>query len=205
MKNLAKAMAAITSAALLVLGSAAGAFASTSGDKPTPDRIVYVNHPAPRLVGVRVVSVGDGYEASVAKNIDFPLIPEAGETIRIVYTDAVTDVTTEAPTGATLAASCTRSITVNTPYKASGRPRVSGSGMISSGCTSGATFSLHLYDPVYQRADGSVSVPNNGSTYILGIVGPTCWGTTSTQYHALGQFGGSGGTWGPIASLTCSF
>lgn len=73
----------------------------------------------------------------VVEDNEFPVVPAPGETVCLVYTDAVTDVTTR-ESGESARASCTESKTVGTPYKAS-----NGIGTFSgSGATQGPTATL---------------------------------------------------------------
>jgi len=216
MKKFVGTLAAVTAVALLTLGSASAASASPDGTEPgldtTPDRIINVDQPAPKPQHMVFLEGGDHraasqeYDVYLAQDDEFPLIPEPGETVRILYTDAVTDIATEASTARSAAAACTTSITVGTPYEVSERPRGSGSAMRSSGCSgSTSTFFLSVYDSTYERANGSISVPNNGSSWGVNVVGNTCWGSTSTTYWGHGRLGALGGTRGPTTKLTCSY
>lgn len=205
-----KAAAALAAAFLLTIGSATSAMAAQAAEEPppseAPDRIIYIDHPAPRPDEGKLIPLGgDVYEAFVATEAEFPLIPAPGETVRIIYTDAVTEVATEPRVEGARAASCTRAITVNTPTLSSNRPRVYGAGMITSGCTSGSTYRLFLYNGLFVPADGSVYVPNNGSSFGISIVGGTCWSNSIGGFRGFGRFGGSGGSWGPSTNLACSY
>ncbi|HKP07755.1 MAG TPA: hypothetical protein VJU58_10930 [Microbacterium sp.] len=213
MNKVAKCTAALVGTVLLVLcsTSAANAAASHSGDAPPPDnkpdRVLYLDHPAPNLADARAFADGETGEASVATNGEFPVIPAPGETVRVVYTDAVTDVTTLESSAEALAASCTQSITVGTPYKASNRPRVQGSAMISTGCSSGLQFTIALWGGGYQRGSNSIFVPNSGNTWSTSAVGGECWDSGNISYFGIGSLSsiGGGSAWGPSSTLPCRY
>lgn len=179
------------------------------GSDDAPDRIVYVDHPAPQPPNDRVTQVGDAY---MVEDSEFPLVPKPGETVRVVYTDAVTDVTTEdslrsegSVGGVASAASCTRSITTYTPYLGPHGLRVTAEGRISSGCTSGSTLNIYIQSSILTHGSGSVYVPNTGTTWGKTIQGDSCWGSASNNYRGFAQFGGLGGTASAYVSLPCSF
>lgn len=215
MKKTTGLTAAIFATAVIVLGTATGASAvvpSTDSSSPPPppptepDRVIYVDHPAPKPENQRIISNGERTQATVADASEFPVIPEPGETVRIVYTDAATNITTLAPADAAAKAACTQSITVDTPYKSNNRARVSGSAIVTSGCGgSSTTFTLRLYGANILRGDGSINVLHNGSSWGLGVLTGACDNTGNTGYYGIGNLGSSGSNWGPSATLACGF
>lgn len=201
---------AIVGIFLLALGTSTSASASSSEERNAPpqdnqpDRVIYVDHPAPQAK--QETSSGEKGEVYVADLGEFPVIPEEGEAVRIIYTDAVTDISTTVPVDATAAASCTHSVTVNTPYKTSNRARVSGSAMRSSGCSGNLGFTLRLYGANFERANGHTTVLPNGGNFGLGIVAGPCASTSQMGFYGIGTLAGGGGsTWGPSANLSCFY
>ncbi|GAA3210635.1 hypothetical protein GCM10017690_21260 [Microbacterium terregens] len=147
-----------------------------------------------------------GTEVRITEGNDFPVIPEPGETVQIVYTDAVTEVSTDSTDPASrVALSCTKSLTVDTPYKTSyPQSRVSAWATISSGCSRGDTITLGLYDGWYMISSNSWSAVNNGSTFGSGTSGP-CNSTASTPYKGIAAWGTGGSVTGPTANLSCRY
>lgn len=202
--------AAAVSVTLLVLGTATGLHssgASTDGppDDNYPDRVIYVEQLAPHPVDMLISSDGDKGRAFVADQDEFPVLPEPGQTVRIIYLDAVTDVTTESDPDSAKVASCTQSITVYTPYKSSNRPVVYGSAMISSGCGGARGFTLRLYGSNRERAANSVTVPNSGSWWGINALGDVCTYGFNSGYYGIGSWNNGGNTWSATATLPCSY
>jgi len=208
MKKVSKTVLATACALLLGLSSASVASAAdVNGRVPadtTPDRVIYVNHAAPQPQGKLVTDRDGSVKPDVVGDNEFPVVPAPGETVRLVYTDAVTDVTTR-ESGESARASCTESKTVGTPYKASNAPRVQGYASISSGCGGGATFKIVLYGALSSRGNTSAYVPNNGSSVTVYVAGPTCTYGWDAGYYGIGTFSGSGATQGPTATLPCNY
>lgn len=188
--------------ALLTFTGVGAAGAIGEGSIPPdnqPDRVVYVDAPAPLPASDAhvVSSTTDGTSSlTVVEGDDFPVKPAAGETVRVVYTNAVADVTA--------LAGCTHSVTVNTPYTLSGKLYVTGFAMVSTGCASSQYFSLYLYKNLSLTNQTSTTVPNDGASHGLGLV-RTCTSTSSNGYVAIGTLASGGSTWGPGATLACDY
>ncbi|KAA9105051.1 hypothetical protein [Microbacterium rhizomatis] len=208
----AKVTATLAAVVALVLSSAIGASASgsASSDAPppedTPDRIIYVDHPAPLPVNKRVISSNERGEAYVADNTEFPIIPAEGETVQIVYTDAVTTVFTEPSTLPVQPAVCTVSMTVDAPTKAGNRPVVFGSAMVSRECSSGRGFTLGLYGANQERGRNAIPVPNSGNWWGIGTNGNICTYGFNSDYYGVGTISPDNrSVRGVTATLPCSF
>lgn len=158
----------------------------------SPDRVIYVDGRAPAFHA-------DGATKAAA---EFAVIPKPGETVRVVYSDAVTDITTHAVTDKSTAAACTESVTVYTPYKPSSTTaRVNTAFTISTGCASGKTGYAILY-AVTAAANRSSFISNTGYTTSFSTT-YTCNNTRSRSWHGFGRLGAAGGTTGPSATLSC--
>ncbi len=208
MSKISKTVLATLCALLMSVSTATSASAAdrTEAAPPDtkPDRIILVGHAAPQVQG-KLVTAGDGsVKPDVVGDDDFPVVPAPGETVRLIYTDAVTDVTTR-DSSSVARASCTESKTVKTPYKASNAPRVEGYASISSGCGGGATFKIVLYGALGTRGNTSAYVPNNGSSVNVYVAGATCTYGWDAGYYGIGTFSGSGATQGPTATLPCNY
>jgi hypothetical protein len=192
----------VTSTVLLVTMGTGAAYATSGESVPPPDnqpdRTVYVNGPAPTPPeDSRILSntEDDTTSSMVVEGDDFPVTPAPGETVRVIYTNAVTDVTR--------AGSCTESITVDTPYKLQNRVFLTGWAMVSSGCGGGASFTLALYQAANFYTSTSVSVPNDGANHGAGISTKICTYGFNTGFFGIGSWGSGGSTWGPTTTLPC--
>lgn len=205
---------ALAGAALIVglLGTAPASADELAAPTPDsePNRIIYVDGPSPKPDNsARVIQSDSNATVTVTEPEDLPVVPEPGETVRIIYTDAVTEITTDPVVDSVgaRAAACTRSITANTPYKTSyPQARASGSGSISSGCSGGSTLRVNLYGGGLHRAGTSFnSVPANGSTFSIGT-GRTCPNSNSTSHYTLSTWGAGGGSaQSSTRTLTCGY
>lgn len=143
MRAISAAISALLMSVLLAFAGLVPASAEPGFEAPpdnAPDRVVHVAAPAPAVAAdARVISSTKtgASEVTVLEGDEFPVTPAPGETVRVIYTNAVTDVTA--------LAGCTRSVTVNTPYILSGRLYSTAFLTISTGCASGKLFSLYLY------------------------------------------------------------
>lgn len=194
---------------VLVSGPAHAAEPAAPTPDSEPNRIIYVDGPAPKPDNsARVIQSDSNATVTVTEPEDLPVVPEPGETVRIIYTDAVTEITTDPVVdsdGAT-AASCTRSITANTPWKsASQQARASGSGSISSGCRGGGSvLRVNLYGGGTHKGNKSFSVPANGSTFTTGF-GVTCKNSKSTSHYTLSTWSSGGSAASSTVKLTCGY
>lgn len=197
------------------------AYAASDGGQLTtldgePDQIIYINEPIPELDDSAVVVQSDpNATVVVTEPEDLPVVPEPGETIRLVYTDAVTEITTEpvdvwsspedTSTAAALAAGCTKSLTAEVPTKSSyPQARAVGRGSISSGCGSGSTLGIYLYSGIEVKASRKLTVPNNGSIW-SGTVAKTCGNADSTSHYTLVNWSSGGSATSQSKSLTCGY
>lgn len=180
----------IVTSAMIAVGVLIGAPAQAADipDTPpaatSPDRVIYVDGPAPAFQN-------DGAKTASA---EFAVVPASGETIRVVYTDAVADISA--------AGACTESTTVYTPYKPSSTTaRVNVAFSISTGCSSGKTGYAILY-AVTAAANNSSFISNSGYTTSFSTT-YTCNNTRSRIWKGFGRLGSAGGTFGPTATLSC--
>lgn len=173
-----------------------------------PDQILYVDGPAPEPdSSARVIQSDSSVTVTVTEPEDLPVVPEPGETVRIVYTDAVTEITTDPVVDSVgaRAAACTKSITAKTPYKTSyPQARAEGSGSISSGCGSGSTLRVYLYTGWEVKANGSSSVPANGSTVTI-TAGKNCGNSNSTPHFTMTTWSSGGSAQSNSKNLTCGY
>lgn len=173
-----------------------------------PDRTIYVNGPAPRVsddVPVDQSRSTARTEVRVTEGTVFATIPAPGETVRIVYTDAVTDITTQPDVDASArasgltAAACTESVTAYKAYKDGNKARENGMFQISTGCKSGKAGKVYLYQVVLASTNSAL-VANTGYATSFST-SYTCASTRTKNWS--GKAGFSGITSGPTASLAC--
>lgn len=156
-----------------------------SQETTVPDRIVYVDGPAPELPagsGEDHGAPSGGIGAQIAESIEVPIEPAPGETIRVIYDDAISDVTASG--------GCTESVTVYPPYKSSGKAIVSIHFFVSTGCSSGKTGYGFLY-AVTSAANKSTYVSNIGTTTVISV-SYTCNNTRTRSWYGLGRLGTAG-------------
>lgn len=202
-------------ASTLAIGVFAGApaYASTesapqsTGDGE-PDQIIYINGPLPENNrSQKIIQSDRNAEVTIVEQADLPVVPEPGETVRLVYTNAVTEITTEpaAASSVGIAAACTRSITASTPVRTSyPSARAYGQGSISSGCSSGSTLRVYLYTGWDVRANNSLFVTNNGSTWGTSTTA-TCGNSNSTSHYTLSTWSSGGSARSQSVSLFCGY
>jgi hypothetical protein len=201
--------AAVFGAVVLALASVTGASASESprGDvlppESQPDRIINIDQPVPQPGDRRLVSSSEKGEVFVSEEGEFPVIPKPGETVRIVYTDAVTEVTTEPPTKADLE-SCTHSLTVEEPRLGGNRVSVSAAGVVSAGCKGPRGFFVRLYGGGWERGSNNVVVPNNGSKWIIQASSGSCGNTSEMGWLGIASWPDGGAIYSPAVNLRCS-
>lgn len=206
MKRTTKNALATIFAGLFAIGStfAAGTTAvatQSAMDLPAetiPDRTIYVDHAAPPLsenVQVDPELSTQQVKVRVGEIKGLPLIPEDGETVRIVYTDAVSDVTR--------AAACTKSLTAYTPYLSGGNVWVNGGWSISTGCTSGDTATVWLVSGFSTLASNSFTATPTGWNSTGGVA-KACKNTNSRNYYGMTSWGSGGSTKGNLVSLKCA-
>ncbi|GAA4924557.1 hypothetical protein GCM10025777_38230 [Membranihabitans marinus] len=191
----------------LVSGPAHAAEPAAPTPDSEPNRIIYVDGPSPKPDNsARVIQSDSNATVTVTEPEDLPVVPEPGETVRIIYTDAVTEITTDPVVDSVgaRAGACTKSITANTPWKSSTQARASGSGTISRGCGYGSTLRVHLYGGGVHRGDTSFSVPNNGSTFSTGF-GRTCSNSNSTSHYVLSTWSSGGSAMSGTRTLACGY
>lgn len=185
----------------LVAVSATSAVASSEDNSEReikPDRVIFIDRPAPRLPDAvplnRSLSTAT-MEVRTSAMVEFPVQPEPGETVRVIYSDAVTDVIASA------AGSCTESMTSYTPYKSGNQARVNGSFMRSTGCSASKGARVALYRSTLQaKRDSTVS--NNGYTVSWGI-GKDCYANDNASWSGKSIWISGGATSGPSATLPC--
>lgn len=106
---------------VVVSGPAYAAQAATPPSDEEPDRVIHVDGPVPEPdSSAKVIQADSDVTVTVTEPEDLPVVPEPGETVRIVYTNAVTEITTDPiddSAEASAAAACTKSLTAYTPYK----------------------------------------------------------------------------------------
>ena len=210
-KSMSKRTVVCAGLAFVLIASAFSTSAyAAPADDDAPDRIIYVDGEAPRpaetgvLVSQRVTPQG---EVRVTKGTDFPVTPAPGETIQIIYKDAVTTVITEdssAATAVAVAEACTKSLTAYTPYKSGSVARFNGAASISSGCSSGTTLTVGLYDGWLMLSSNQTYVSNNGYTSSIST-SKACASSTSTSYYGISRFSSGGSATGPQATLACRY
>ena len=163
-----------------------------------PSEVIYIDGPAPKpdedsLISRSTTSAGDVF---VYETEDFPANPAPGETIRIVYTDSVTEVSAAA------AGTCTKSISADSPYKSGNRPRANGRGSISAGCgNEGMTLAINNGWDMY--ATNSWTVYAGGSVWQGSAVGDTCYYGYNTSFYSIAAWSGGGDVWSPTVTLPC--
>lgn len=163
----------------------------------TPDRIIYVNHAAPSLpenVSADPELSTEQVKVRLAQTDDLPLIPEDGETVRIIYTDAVADVSR--------AGQCTKSLTAFTPYLSGGNVWLNGGWTISTGCSSGDTVTIRLLSGILTVASKSTAASNNGWATTTGVT-KACKNNNSADYRGVVSWSSGGPVTGPSATLNC--
>lgn len=213
MRKLLKAVFSAAATALLV-GSSMMAFGVTAHaanefDGPPAesktDRTIYINEPAPTPDGGKLVSREEDSTGQIEVwrvDDDFlPVTPIPGESVRVVYTDAVSLITTE-PVLHGARAACTKSLTAHAPYKVSNTVRQTGSGTISTGCSSGDTATVGLYNGLTMYKSLSWSVANSGNL-THGSLQVTCSSTASTSLYGIARWSSGGSVWGPTVTLAC--
>jgi hypothetical protein len=129
-------------ARMFILGGAS-AHAASEPPAEQPDRITRLDQPAPGSLDDGVLTYEKstaGAEVRVFEGSDFPVVPELGESVRLVYTNAVTELSTSVE--GIDAVPCTVSLTTFAPYKSSNAARVSARGMVSAGCPSRRTITV---------------------------------------------------------------
>ena len=191
--------------------AAAPASAGSGGEAPPstaePDRVIYVDGPIPEIdPSAKVIQSDANAEVTLVEQADLPVVPAPGETVRIVYTNAITEITTE-PTSTSIAAaaSCTKSITAETPYKTSAGNAVGrGRGTISSGCSSGGTLRVYLYSGLVVKASAEIGVPNNGSTFSRSVAS-ACANSDRTSHYTYAVWASGGSARSTSATLTCGY
>jgi len=194
---------------LLSMMISSAAQATDAGTEPPadqPDRIIYVDGPAPRPPAdahVTYQSSTAGTDVTVTESTDFPVVPNPGETIRIVYTDAVTELSTLTDQAAR--GSCTVSLTVDSPLKTGNRAYVAARGSVSSGCGSARTINLGLYEGGVQRASNSWGVLNNGSTFGSSARAGECTYGFDTPFRGIASWSFGGAVYGPIGNVSCRY
>lgn len=198
MKSITKATLSVIATGLLVLASASTASAADKLPPDTePDRTIYIDHAAPSIIdddpADRSLSSGDT-EVRISEGTNFPVIPESGETVRVVYTDAIAEVAR--------AGSCTKSLTTYTPYKSGNAARVGASWMVSTGCSSSDKVTIGLYDGWLMLASQQYSGSNDGYT-ASASVGKTCASSTNTSFRGISAWQSGGSVNGPSATLAC--
>lgn len=185
---------AITSG--LLLASPAQAATPPAPPDDAPDRTVYIDSPAPQvsIAGAKETTTANGSIAlRTTEGAVFPVTPEPGETVRVVYTNAVADISR--------AGSCTESVTTYTPYKSGNSARVNAAFTVSTGC-SGARRGYVLLYAVTLAAQNDAPVSNNGYTTSFSA-SYTCANTRSRSWYGIARLGATGGTYGPSATLAC--
>jgi len=210
-KRSKKAATAIVGIATIALSSmiSSAAFATDAATDPPagqPDQIIYIDGPAPQPPADAHVTYQQstaGAEVTVTEGVEFPVVPKLGETVRIVYTDAVTELSTFADE--TNRGSCTVSLTVDSPSKTSNRAYVAARGSVSSACGSARTINLGLYEGGMQRADNSWGVLNNGSTFGSSARAGTCTYGFDTPFRGIAAWSFGGAVYGPIGNIACRY
>lgn len=200
--------AALLGAVIVVLSSLSGAAAYAAeedGSRPVdnvPDRIIYLNEPAPQPAqDQRIISEESGisHEMRVVRGDQFPVMPRPGETVRIVYTDAVTDISTDAVTDISPRASCTKSMTTNEPTSAN-FVVVRATGVVSSGCGGGSGAKIALYS-LSLLSSNTFNVPLGGTA--SSGTSKACQSGTNTSYYGIASWSNGGAVWGPSKTLPC--
>lgn len=180
--------------------------ATTAPPPDQPDRTIVVDGPAPRPPADAQVTYqqsGAGYEVTVTEATDFPVIPASGETVAIIYTDATAQLSTFVDPESR--ASCTVSLTVDSPRKTGNRAVVSARGSVSSSCGSARTINLGLYEGGVQRASNSWGVLNNGSTFGSSALAGTCTYGFDTPFRGVAAWSFGGAVYGPVANIPCRY
>lgn len=192
-------------ASLFALGStfAGGTAASAAQSQvnlpadTTPDRTIYVDHAAPPLpenAQVDPEQSTNRVKIRVGEINDLPLIPQDGETVRIVYTDAVSDVNR--------AGSCTKSLTTYTPYLSGGNVWVNAGWTVSTGCEQRDQVTVQLASSLIVLASSSFSGSNDGYA-TTGGTSKACKNSNTTKYVGIGRWGSGGSVWSPFTDLNC--
>lgn len=203
------------SAAALLLASSLVAFSSAAQatDEPSGppaenkvDRTIRIDEPAPVPARGNLVSRDVSSAGTVEmweEDGDFlPATPAPGESVQVVYTDAVSLITTEPVASEGVAAACTKSLTAYAPRKVGNFATLTGSGTISTGCSSGDTATVGLYNGWVMHNSVSWSVANSGNR-TNAMFGTTCASSASTPLYGIARWTSGGSVWGPTATLAC--
>ena len=220
MKNFLQSTAVIGVSVSLALLPAATASSDPGGEplfaeETGPDRVIYLDEPAPDYSEQQHMEDVAGTETvtQVTSGADFPVEPEPGTTVRIVYTNAVTDVTTEPVlhegnpndgSSATPAAACTHSRTAYEPFKPDVYQAYQvGRFSVSSGCDPydfGTGYTIRQYTNGWGVSSQSGSL-SAGST-ITRTTSSRCETTASSEWFGIATMKGT--TNGPTVRLTCT-
>lgn len=214
MKKASQKSLGLIAASLFAFGlfTSTPAYASSEPVPPVegePDRIIYVDATVPRLGNsARVIQSDSNAEVTIVERSALPVVPAPGETVRIVYTNGVTEITTdpvaEFPVGRA-AAPFTKSITAEVPTRTSyPQARAWGQGSITSGCSGGSTLRVHLYTGLEVKASNSATVLNNGSTWRI-TASKTCGNSNSTAHYTLASWSSGGSSKSQSKSLACGY
>lgn len=183
--------------------------AVSPADETTVDEVIYVDGPVPRtsdegdVIYEKSDSQGD---VVVTRTDDFPVVPEPGESVKLIYTDGVTVITTEPQSEARAAADCTKSATAAKPTKSNNRIRGYGAGSISSGCSSGDLLRVTVYGAFsVQYGTNTVQAYNNNTTVSATTLSGTCVYGFDANYGTSTGWNGGGGASSGSTSLPCSY
>lgn len=181
------------------------ASADSSPEETIPDRTIYIDGPAPRISADAQIDSKSSTANTEVRTSDetyFEVIPRPGETVRVVYSDAVTDITTE-PTSessnAAKAAACTESVTAYQAYKSGNNAIENGMFQISTGCSAGKSGTVYLYQLIL--ASSRKSYINNTGYATSFSTTYQCANNNTKNWFGKAGFGGV--TSGPKASLAC--
>lgn len=170
------------------------------------DRTIYIDELAPvpsgdNLVSREVTSTTT-MQVWVEDGSFLPVIPAPGESVNVVYIDAVSLITTEPLASGAKAASCTKSLTAYAPTKVGNNARLTGSGTITSGCSSSGTATIGIYNGFVMANSISWSIANSGNRTNASF-STQCKSTASTPLYGIARWTSGGSTTGPTATLAC--
>lgn len=186
--------AAISLVAAAPIPSNAANLSDSSSASEEPDRVIYVDAPAPRVSDdATVVSRSESLEVKTSPEslLEYPVAD--GEHLMVVYTDGIVH--------ATKAGKCTVTTSSYKPTKKSNKANATGAFSRSSACGN-ETAKIYLYQGIVNYADNSAYVYGNGATVVISASKHCDYGFNSTWY-GLGTWSTGGSSKSPTATLPC--
>lgn len=159
-----------------------------------PDRVIYVDSPAPRIPDdATVMSRSESLEVktSPVSLLEYPVAD--GEHLMVVYNDGIVY--------AARAGACTVTSTAYTPVKNDNKAWISGAFNRSYGCDT-TTGRITLYSGIVAYGQNSAVISPNGATVVISAT-KACNFSYSTTWYGFASWATGGGNSGPTASLPC--